>query len=147
MLRAIPEGPTANPTFWNTYRWEFDFGNDEITRFRSCALRLQLLAKEDPENDLLSEVKRDWMRPRRLQSEWVVPDLSGLDFSSRALVEGLIGHGIIRPIDVDELLSALDQYAKALPFRQRLLTNLFSEERIRNVTAVILSELAQSSRG
>lgn len=137
VLRAIPEGPVGNPTFWNTYRWEFEFDNTEFRRFRQSANRLQMLAVEDPENELLSLNKREWTRTRRLLSEWVVPDLRGLDFASRALVEGLIGHGIIRPIDVADLLRALDEFAKALPFRQRLLTNLFAEERVRNVHSLV----------
>lgn len=130
----------ANPTFWNTYRWEFELGNNEFRRFRQCADRLQLLAKDDPETDLVSLNKREWTRTRKLHSEWIVPDLRRLDFDSRALVEGLIGHGIIRPVDVADLLKALDEFAKALPFRQRLLTNLFAEERIRNVRAIVQSE-------
>lgn len=140
VLRAIPEGPTANPTFWNTYRWEFELNDNDVRRFRQCAARLQMLAKDDPENDLLSLNKREWTRTSKLHSEWVVPNLSCLDFASRALVEGLIGNGIIRPIDVADLLKALDEFAKALPFRQRLLTNLFAEERIRNVHSLVKCE-------
>lgn len=136
----------ANPTFWNTYRWEFELDNNGFRRFRQCAARLQMLGEEDPEKDLLSQNKREWTRTRQLESEWKVPDLSRLDFASRALVEGLIGHGIVRPIDVANLLNALDEFAKALPFRQRLLTNLFAEERIRNVHTVVQGESAIEHR-
>jgi len=66
-----------------------------------------------------------------------MPDISGLEFSTRALIEGLVAHGIIVPAAVNELLEALKKYAVVPFFRDRVLESLWSEERVRNPEAVV----------
>jgi hypothetical protein len=69
-----------------------------------------------------------------------IPDLSTFPFSTRTLVEGLIGHGIVYPGDVSALLKAVQGTSVVLAFHDRVLTALFAEERIRNVTSIVRSK-------
>jgi hypothetical protein len=70
-------------------------------------------------------------------TDWEFPDLSGLDFGTRALIEGLVGSSILIPGDTAALVTALEKYAPAQVFRHHLLESLFTEERIRDPEAMV----------
>lgn len=69
-----------------------------------------------------------------------MPDLSKLEFSTRALVEGLVAHGILVPSMVLGLLESLRKHAVVPYFRDRILESLWNEERIRNPDGVVKGE-------
>ncbi|RSH88373.1 uncharacterized protein EHS24_000913 [Apiotrichum porosum] len=137
-LRAIPDGSVANPIFCNAYRWTFHLNDAEVGRFKACANKLRMMDDENPDAALVSTEKREKARevPRVMQ-DWYTPDLSEHDFETRALIEGLIGNGILRPGDVVALMKALKMHAPAPMFRHRLLESLFTEERIRDPARLI----------
>lgn len=100
-----------------------------------------MMDDENPDAALVSTEKREKARevPRVMQ-DWYTPDLSEHDFETRALIEGLIGNGILRPGDVVALMKALKMHAPAPMFRHRLLESLFTEERIRDPARLIPCE-------
>lgn len=86
----------------------------------------------------LDSVRMDaWFRP---------PDLSKVAFSSRVLMEGLIAHGILRPMDLAHLVESLKKVAYVTTFQDRILESLFNEERIRDVRALIPSKFAVEAK-
>jgi RNA-dependent RNA polymerase len=76
-----------------------------------------------------------------------LPDLSAVRFSTRTLIEGLIAHGKLRPGDVNTLLHALRENAVVQAFQDRILESLYSEERIRNVSAIVRGEWSARRSG
>ncbi|OCF31540.1 RNA-dependent RNA polymerase 1 [Kwoniella heveanensis BCC8398] len=142
-IKAIPEGPCAFPTFWNTYRWVFRMDNHQYNRLRACVDRIRALADNDPELDLISNISQAarWevvkVDNAKFQELYGVPNLSQIRFSERTLIEGLIAHGILRPADIAPLLVALQQHAVAPIFQDRILETLYNQERIRNVAVVV----------
>lgn len=76
-----------------------------------------------------------------------LPDLSAVRFSTRTLIEGLIAHGKLRPGDVTLLLHALRENAVVQAFQDRILESLYSEERIRNVSAIVRGESSPGRSG
>ncbi|GFZ50894.1 hypothetical protein JCM24511_08652 [Saitozyma sp. JCM 24511] len=140
-INAIPEGPCAYPTFWNTWRWVFDLTDAEHGKLRACIRRFQTLAETEPNMDLLVRGEPRW-DIRKLDADnyaklYGLPDLSAVRFSTRTLIEGLIAHGKLRPGDVTLLLHALRENAVVQAFQDRILESLYSEERIRNVSAIV----------
>ncbi|ORY35716.1 RNA dependent RNA polymerase-domain-containing protein [Naematelia encephala] len=137
-IQAIPEGPCAYPTFWNTFRWTFDLTQVEFQRLMRCSAQFKDLANDDPEMDLLSHKKHRWSTRKLTSAEYLAmygtPDLSKVLFSSRTLIEGLIGHGILKPGDVPQLLAVLP---RSTEFADRILESLYNEERVREVEKVI----------
>ncbi|WVQ95053.1 hypothetical protein IAU59_002145 [Kwoniella sp. CBS 9459] len=142
-IHAIPEGPCAFPTFWNTYRWVFRMDNIQCGRLRACVDRIRALAENDPELDLMSHIKQNakWdvvkVDKENYQDLYGAPDLSRIRFSARTLIEGLIAHGIVRPGDTGALLAALQKNAVSPIFQDRILETLYNQERIRNVAVVV----------
>ncbi|WVR09516.1 hypothetical protein IAU60_006584 [Kwoniella sp. DSM 27419] len=142
-VKAIPEGPCAFPTFWNTYRWAFNMDRKEYDRLLACAKRIRVLAESDPELDLMSNLRVDtiWqvikMDAAAFKHTYDPPDLSNIRFSARTLVEGLIAHGIIRPVDVEPLFAALKENAVIEAFQDRILEDMYSMDRIRDVAVVV----------
>ncbi|WVF67576.1 hypothetical protein IAT40_002334 [Kwoniella sp. CBS 6097] len=142
-IKAIPEGPCAFPTFWNTYRWVFNMNNHQYGRLRGCIERIRALAENDPELDLMSNISQAarWevvkVDNAKYQQLYGVPILSQIRFSARTLIEGLIAHGIVRPVDIGPLLTALQKHAVAPIFQDRILEALYNQERIRNVAVVV----------
>ncbi|WWD19157.1 hypothetical protein CI109_103615 [Kwoniella shandongensis] len=141
-VKAIPEGPCAYPTFWNTYRWVLNMSRDQYAKLLGCAASIRALAEKDPDMDLIDANSRLRWRTEFLDGEGIKsiyspPDLSGVRFSSRTLIEGLIAHGILRPADTGALVGALQKVAIVSAFQDRILESLYSEERIRDVNALI----------
>lgn len=89
---------------------------------------------------LMSENHAGWHHKRRPDTDWDFPDLLHLDFGTRALIEGLVGYGILIPVDVLPLTEALRKYAPGVRFRKVLLESLFTEERIRNPERLLSSK-------
>ncbi|KAL1413347.1 hypothetical protein Q8F55_001106 [Vanrija albida] len=147
-IDTVPDGVTASPTFWNTFRWTFNFNDNTLHRFRLCAQSLMALAEYNPDLVLLSANHR----PRthdvvKTETEWFRPDLSRVDFTTRTLVEGLLGHGILLPSDTAALLGALRKATPAQPFWHRILESLFIEERIRDPAAAVQGRASILRRG
>ncbi|WWC63397.1 uncharacterized protein I303_105997 [Kwoniella dejecticola CBS 10117] len=143
-LKAIPEGASAFPTFWNTYRWSFTLSAARFELLKQCTQRIRALADEDPQMNLMANMRPNFRwRVEKLDSEAISrtydpPNLSGIRFSARTLVEGLIAHGLLRPGDIKPLLLALEEIAVAAPFQDKVLESMYSlQERIRNVAVVV----------
>ena len=134
------------PTFWNSWRWVFALNQRQWELLQLCVSRMRAIGEEDPDLELLSDRRPTWTI-RRLdeitrQSMYGLPDLSGIRFSTRTLVEGLIAHGILRPGDVRACAQALQQNAIVPAFQDRILESFYNEERIRNVAGLVQSEWA-----
>ncbi|AFR96691.2 RNA-dependent RNA polymerase 1 [Cryptococcus neoformans C23] len=142
-IPAIPEGPCAYPTFWNTYRWVFRMGTRQYDKLLACAHKIRALAQADPEMDLMSLTsERARWTVRVLTGEdfkrvYAPPDLSAIPFSTRTLLEGLIGHGIMAPGDTAELIAMLRKVSSSTAFHDRILEALFSQQRIRDIKHLI----------
>lgn len=124
----------------------FYLNGTEVNKLRACANKLRLLAEEDPQINLIAHRTPRWeleipdaASQRRMYDP---PDLSGVRFRTRTLIEGLIGLGTLKPGDVPELLVALRQHAVAPAFQERLLESLFmlKEDRIRNVRKLVAGQ-------
>ncbi|WRT68501.1 uncharacterized protein IL334_005477 [Kwoniella shivajii] len=143
-IKAIPEGPCAFPTFWNTYRWTFTMDRRKFDQINACALKIRSLAENDPELDLMANMRETtkW-RVTKLDDQtfrqlYEPPDLSNIRFSARTLIEGLVAHGIIRPADIPALLSTLEEVAVVPTFQERILERMYNQQhRIRNVPIVV----------
>lgn len=112
----------------------------------ACAHKIRLLPEADVEFNLLSTRSMAWEAQLAASADYQpestkMPDLSQLQFSSRALIEGLVAHGILMPSGVHGLIEALKKYAVVPFFRDRVLESLFSQERIRNPEAVVRGKL------
>lgn len=64
-------------------------------------------------------------------------EIKNVRFQTRTLIEGLVAHGILRPGDIPQLLISLRRHAVVPAFQDRILENLFKEERIRDVQSLI----------
>lgn len=112
-------------------------------KLKTCSKKSEALAKDEPEMDLLADRRR--LRAVVLDSKtynqlYGLPDLNALRFSTRASIEGLIAHGILQPGQVAQLWTALKKVAVVPAFQDRILENLYTEERIQNPTKVIESK-------
>ncbi|WVN86300.1 uncharacterized protein L203_101463 [Cryptococcus depauperatus CBS 7841] len=142
-IPAIPEGPCAYPTFWNTYRWVFRMHKKQYDRLLTSAHKIRALAQADPEMSLMSSTsERTRWTVRALTGEefkriYTPPELSKLPFSTHTLIEGLIGHGIVRPEDIVDLITVLEKVSSSTTFHDRILETLFSHERIRDVRVIV----------
>ncbi|WVQ80184.1 hypothetical protein IAT38_002289 [Cryptococcus sp. DSM 104549] len=142
-IPAIPEGPTAYPTFWNTYRWVFFMNDKEYAKLRLCASNIRALSDIDPEIRLMANIpKRSYhvvyvLSGAEYKQQYTLPDLSRVPFSTRTLIEGLVSHGILKPVDVVELVSSLKRVAVVPAFQDRILEALYNQERIRDVKALV----------
>ncbi|WWC90607.1 uncharacterized protein L201_005543 [Kwoniella dendrophila CBS 6074] len=143
-LKAIPEGPCAFPTFWNTYRWTFTFNQTEFKNLIGCTQKIRALAENDPEMELMSNIRPEtrWrvekLDPQAIKQLYDPPNLSQIRFSARTLLEGLMAHGILRPVDMRPLLIALQQVAIVPAFQDKILESMYShQERIRDVAVVV----------
>lgn len=99
--------------------------------------------------DLLALRPPDWA-VHRLDTQgykrlYDAPNLDGVRFGTRALIEGLLAHGILKPADSPALLRALGQHAIVPAFQERLLESLYNEERIHNVELIVRGKWALSS--
>jgi RNA-dependent RNA polymerase len=154
-LRGFPAfsaSATANliqPTYWNTYRWTFIFTSVQLDKFMLCMQNLRLLAEGDPDMDLVARGTPQWntvqMGPTENKRWYIPPDISNVDFSARVLIEGLIGHGIIKPGDINPLLASLATHAIVPAFRDRILESMYNEDRIRNIPNLVRSEFIRKS--
>ncbi|KAK8854698.1 hypothetical protein IAR55_003437 [Kwoniella newhampshirensis] len=150
-IKAIPEGSCGYPTFWNTYRWIFVMSRREHDKLLRCAQSIRALADNDPDMDLISSSSSIRWRTEMLNGQGIEriyspPDLSRIRFSTRTLIEGLIAHGILRPADTRPLLKVLQRTAIVTVFQDRILESLYSEERIRDVNALIPKRAAYLRR-
>jgi hypothetical protein len=111
---------------------------------RNHILKLQVAGREDG-LDLLSHLSQ------QKQVKLVVPetiprvqpqkDLQSLtSFSIRFLVEGLVTHGIVMPSEVPELISIMNRACPTLALKERVLTALFNEERVRHLARLVEGE-------
>ena len=134
------------PTFWSTYRFVLNLSPEKNGRLRLCASRFRTLGREDPHMDLLAEGARRWSVTKLDNNTYSrmcePPRFENTRFSTRALVEGLIAHGILRPSEVPKLLQALAAVAVVPAFQDRILESLFNEERIRNITNMIRGDMS-----
>lgn len=113
----------------------------DLQTLKKCQHQLRLIAEEDPQTKLLAKGAPRW-DIRQLDSEaydrmYSMPDLSGIDFAPRSLIEGLIAHGILRPGDTAILVEELKRHAVADTFKCRILESLYNEERIKNIRAIV----------
>lgn len=69
-------------------------------------------------------------------------DLAKYQFGVRTLLEGLIGHGILRPGHTDRLMAAVASHTEVPAYQEEILKRLFAEDRIRNVEAIVRSQLS-----
>lgn len=155
-IPAIPEGPcayvsgvqrcrlTGQPTFWAAYRFSFELNNYHYQKIKLCSQNFKALANNEPEMDLLATGRL--LRVKVLDAElyaklYNAPGLDNIRFSTRALIEGLIAHGILQPGQVLELWQELQRVAVAPGFQERILESLYTEERIRNPKKIIEGEL------
>jgi RNA-dependent RNA polymerase len=132
------------PTFWNTWRWVFHLTTADIGRLKSCQHKLRMIAEEDPQVKLLAKGAPRW-DIRKLDAEayhhmYGMPDLTGVPFAIRTLIEGLVAHGILRPGDTAVLWEELKRNAVADTFKCRILESLYNEERIRDVKKIVPGE-------
>lgn len=80
-------------------------------------------------------------------------------FSKRWLIEGLVSHGIILPFEIHMLLQALQEHCPTSPsghndaaeaeaqgkFQERILTAMFNEERIKDISMYVKSKCCMAS--
>ncbi|ODN90833.1 RNA-dependent RNA polymerase 1 [Cryptococcus wingfieldii CBS 7118] len=142
-IPAIPEGPCAYPTFWNTYRWVFRMDRKKYDRITACANKIRALAQADPEMDLMSlaSERARWsvrvLTGAEFKQLYTPPDMSKLAFSTRTLLEGLIGHGVLKPANTSELIVTLRKVSTSTAFHNRILEALFSQEIIKDIKALV----------
>jgi RNA-dependent RNA polymerase len=115
--------------------------SSDLQTLKKCQLRLRAIAEEDPQTKLLA-VGAPRFDIRQLDTEayermYSMPDLSGIDFAPRSLIEGLIAHGILRPGDTAILVEELKRHAVADAFKCRILESLYNVERIRNIRKIV----------
>lgn len=121
-------------------------GTRQYDRLLVCAHNIRALAQADPEMDLMSLTsERARWTVRVLTGEdfkrvYTPPDLSEIPFSSRTLLEGLIGHGIMAPGDTAELIAMLQKVSSSTAFHDRILEALFSQQKIRDIKHLIPSK-------
>jgi hypothetical protein len=137
----------TQPTYWNAYRWILPLDHYQLIQLKNCASQFRLLADREPEMNLMSNSGKQW-RIQKLSSgefykQYGSVALDSIDFSARTLIEGLIAHGIVKPGDLNLLTKSLAKHAVAPIFRDRLLENLYNEERIQNIELCIASKLAR----
>lgn len=121
----------------------------QTKRLRGCAQRFRLLAEEDPQLELLAKEGRQW-RVKKLDKEsydrlYGAVDLSSIPFGTRTLLEGLIGHGILKPGDAGRLMNAIQGYSASPKYHEKMLESLYGEERIRNIEAIVRSGLPDAA--
>nr|XP_019011562.1 RNA-dependent RNA polymerase 1 [Kwoniella pini CBS 10737]OCF50343.1 RNA-dependent RNA polymerase 1 [Kwoniella pini CBS 10737] len=143
-INAIPEGACAFPTFWNTYRWTFSLNGQDLHRLLDCTKRIRALADGDPDMNIMANTGNstrwsvDILSKDASDSIYGQPNLDDIRFSARTLMEGLIAHGLVRPIDLKPLWTALHEVAVVPAFQDRVLESMYSwQERIRDVTVVV----------
>jgi len=125
----------------------FYLNHPQLVKLRACANRLRALAEEDPQINLMARTAPHWelvnLNPTQQGQMFNPPDLSGIRFRTRALIEGLIALGTLKPGDVPDLLKALQQHAIVPAFQERLLEDLLKlkEDRIRNVATIVAGQL------
>ncbi|ODO01343.1 hypothetical protein I350_06162 [Cryptococcus amylolentus CBS 6273] len=142
-ISTIPEGHCAYPTFCNTYRWIFHMDRQQYAKITACVQKIRALALADPEMDLmsLSSENARWsvriLGDHEFQQLYTPPDLSRLPFSTRTLLEGLIGYGVLPPVDTPNMIETLRKASPATPFHNRILEALFNQDRISDVKALI----------
>ncbi|TYJ52353.1 hypothetical protein B9479_007047 [Cryptococcus floricola] len=142
-ISTIPEGHCAYPTFCDTYRWIFRMDRHQYAKITACVQKIRALALADPEMDLMSTSSANarWsvriLGDHEFQQLYTPPDLSRLPFSTRTLLEGLIGYGVLRPVDTPDMIETLRKASPATPFQDRILEALFNQDRIRDVKALI----------
>ncbi|WVQ72940.1 hypothetical protein IAR50_002502 [Cryptococcus sp. DSM 104548] len=64
--------------------------------------------------------------------------MSKLPFSTRTMLEGLVGLGVLQPADTSEMIAMLRKASPATPFHDRILEALFSQEMVRDVKRLLL---------
>lgn len=109
-------------------------------KFLACTSKLRTLAKDVPDMQLLKRNIPVVAHSAPPEEDSTAPDLTNLDFHKRALIEGLLGNGILRRTDVPGLLTSLKQHAPAELLSRRVLESLFTEERIRHAHSVVACE-------
>lgn len=121
-------------------------GTRQYDRLLACAHKIRALAQAGPEMDLMSLTsERARWTVRVLTGEdfkrvYTPSDLSEIPFSSRTLLEGLIGHGIMAPGDTAELIAMLRKVSSSTAFHDRILEALFSQQKIRDIKHLIPSK-------
>jgi RNA-dependent RNA polymerase len=100
--------------------------DSQFARLHAAKLMIQRI----PDLDIISKVPYPATVQPTSYEDWYAPDLMGLDFELRTLIEGLIGTGILRPMDWPRLLEALETATQSRDVMLRVLESLFCEERI-----------------
>lgn len=104
-----------------------------------------MLADEDPQMNLVAQGNRRWaiekLDMKAFTRLYRLPDLSGIPFAPRTLIEGLIAHGILRPGDTPALVEELRRHAVVVSFQCRILESLYNEEKIRDIRKIIPGQL------
>ncbi|RXK35060.1 hypothetical protein M231_07680 [Tremella mesenterica] len=140
-IHPIPEGPCGYPIFWNTWRWVMNLTVDKFHNLSRCISQLRALAQDEPDMELVSRRENKpithTLNARDYADQYTSPKLDHIRFSTRTLVEGLIAHAILRPVDVSRLASALNQLHASSALQDRLVESLFKEGRIRNVESLV----------
>ncbi|EIW68226.1 hypothetical protein TREMEDRAFT_74213 [Tremella mesenterica DSM 1558] len=140
-IHPIPEGPCGYPIFWNTWRWVMNLTVDKFHNLSRCISQLRALAQDEPDMELVSRRENKpithTLDARDYADQYTAPKLDHIRFSTRTLVEGLIAHAILRPVDVSRLASALNQLHASSALQDRLVESLFKEGRIRNVESLV----------
>lgn len=121
----------------------FELPQAQVYKLKQCTAKFTALARDEPEMDLLGANRRlqvELLTTASYKKLYDVPDMSSIRFSARALIEGLIAHGILQPGQVLDLWDELKSVAIVPAFQDRILENMYTEERIRDPRKVVRGE-------
>lgn len=122
-------------TCCNAFRWILRVNDTDLQRFIACTTHLRAFPREEP---LLCRSRQPYTVLDPPAAPWSLPtSLETYDFGTQAAIEGLVGNGILRAIDVDKVLMHLNLTAPMPAFRHRLLQDLFCEDRIRDPKIIV----------
>lgn len=132
-MTPLSEGARSFPTHWNSFQWELWLNDKDVNRLMAAQINIQRIP------ELLSCKPYPVIVIDKIFQAWAVPDLSDLDFEMRTVAEGLLGTGILRPMDwpvLHDVLASLSN-TSSHDVKLRVLESLFIEERIHDIKATV----------
>lgn len=148
-LEAVPEDPmTVQVNAWLSWQFELRLDTAQRKLFSVKILDLGLAAYNEG-LDLIAHLGEKKIRivpPENMAFVDPRKALSNLEFHPRYLVEGLVSRGIFVQSEIPALTAALAQYCPKGDLKERVLTSLFSEGRVRDLDDIVSARAKQLRR-